>query len=248
MLVATLGGAVVALVGALAWFNLKRQVVVKAAARASTEQLERIYQAVERVGNEISTAGVLARTNQKVEQRDCLIPLPADVPDFPWAGRCVRIDVSPEVQFHFVEPTVGKISLLGNVYRYVRVPSVRLGRAAAPPRNWYTPARYVARSAPLRAVLVEVCPRYPRQLLEYLLCVGRESFEFEKVDQARVGGVPAWVQRPGAPGCGTCGKPMRLILQIPGPLLGSAAFRSATFYFLGCGLHPEKTRSLRQFD
>jgi hypothetical protein len=156
--------------------------------------------------------------------------------------------VVPEVQFHFVMPTVDRITLLGNVYRYVRVPRGRSERAAGVARNWYSPARYVRASAPLLAALVEVCPRYPKHLLEYLLCVGRESFEFEKVDQARVGGTPAWVQRPGAPGCGTCGKPMQLILQIPGPLLGSAAFRSATFYFLGCGAHPEKTRSLRQVD
>lgn len=240
------GAAVVALAIVLVRFNLKRRHVARCAASATPDQLERIYTLVEQTGAATSNGCVLARTNGSTGEKRCLVPLPRDLPEFPWAGKVIEATVPTGVEFRFVDAIAAEPTIRGCVYRPLRVPR-HPTKNSAKARNTFAPERYLASSAELRTALRAVCPAYPAELLAYLLCAGRESFEFEPVDQARIGTSPAWVQDPDNPVCPECRKRMHLVLQLPGTLLGDKAVRRGTFYLFGCVTHPHRTASLGQF-
>lgn len=235
-----------ALATSLVRFNRKRLLVLRCAAAATPEQLERIYALVEQTGTVASNGYVLARTNATTTETRCLVPIPEDLAEFPWAGRAVEATVSKQVELALVEAATDKPMLLGRVYRAVRVPRHET-RGSAKGRNTFSPDRYVANGPGLPAALKAVCPRYPTELLSYLLCVGRESFEFEPIDQARIGTSAAWVQDPEHPICDECKKRMRLVMQLPGTVLSKKAFHRGTFYLFGCATHPGHTKTLGQF-
>ena len=240
------GAAVVALAIILVRFNLKRRHVARCAASATPEQLEHVYTLVEQTGTTASNGCVLARTNRSTGETRCLVPLPRDLPEFPWAGELIEVTASTGVEFRFVDAIAAEPTILGRVYRPVRVPRHQT-KHSAKAHNTFAPERYVASSTQLQTALRAVCPAYPAELLAYLLCAGRESFEFEPVDQARIGTSPAWVQDAENPVCPECRKRMHLVLQLPGALVGDKAFRRGTFYFFGCVTHPHRTASLGQF-
>jgi type II secretory pathway pseudopilin PulG len=239
--------AVAAFAIVLVRFNRKRLHVARCAGRASPEQLERIYGLVEQLGTVPATGYVLARTNKSTSETRCLIPIPTGLPEFPWAGRIIEVTVAPrDVEFQFVDAPVGEPTLLGHVYRPVRVPRHQTKRSAKE-RNTFSPERYVVNNPPLLAALTAVCRQYPGELLSYLLCAGQSSFEFEPIDQARIGTSPAWVQDPEPQICDECKGRMHLVLQLPGTVISTKAFRSGTFYLFGCIRHPHRTKSLGQF-
>lgn len=238
--------AISALSVELVRFNRKRLSVIRAAAAASADQLDNIYKLVERTGTVAASGYVLARTNKRVSDSRCLIAVPVVVQTFPWAGKVVEVVVSKEVVFQIVEAATVETSLLGNVYRPVQVPRHQAKRSAKV-RNAFSPEKYVANSPPLYEALKEVCPEYPVELLAYLLCIGRESGDFEPIDQARIGTSPAWVQDPEHPSCDKCSKRMELVLQLPGTTISEKAFHRGTFYLFGCARHPDQTVSLGQF-
>jgi hypothetical protein len=240
-------GAVTALAVVLVRFNLKRVHIARCAQQATAQQLERIYAALESIGTQPANGYVLARTNQTSDIQECLIVLPAELAGFPWAGRTVHVEASATPEFRFVPDPAAAPVALGKVLRPLRVPRITLARSGRQ-QNWFAPARLLKESEALRAALAEVCPRYPLELLAYLLCVGRESFEFDEISQARIGTTAAWVQEPEHPACDRCRKRMMLILQLPGTLLPGKAFTEATFYFFGCGSHPDQTRSVGQYS
>ena len=235
--------ALTALVIVLAHFNLKRWHIIRAAAAATGDQLECIYQLVERVGTEQATGALLVRTNRTAADSTCLIPVPAYVPDFPWGGRCLRIESGPAVRFHFVDAGVTEPMLRSKFYRYLRIP--RILRKNSKSHNVFLPERYLAENADLLAALAAVCPKYPRDLLSYLLCAGLDVFEFEPLNQARIATYPAWAQSPQYPTCNTCRAPMILILQVPGTLI--RANDLGIHYLLGCRAHPDQTETVTQF-
>lgn len=113
---------VFALAVVLVRFNVKHMYVTRCAAAATTERLERIYKLVEQLGTVPSNGYVLARTNTNVTDETCLIPIPKDLPEFPWGGRVIEVRASKEVAFHFVETSSNAPALLGKVYRPVLVP------------------------------------------------------------------------------------------------------------------------------
>jgi hypothetical protein len=238
--------AVAVLAAVLVRFNRKRLHIARCAASAAPEQLERIYALVESLGTLPANGHVLARTNQRTGESRCLVPVPMDLAGFPWAGKVIEATAGKDVQFRFVDAAVSAPALAGQLYRAVRVPR-HLTKKSAKERNSFDPARHVASSAELRAALAQVCPKYPAELLVYLLCAGRNSFEFEPVDQARIGSSPAWVQDPAYPSCPECRARMVLVLQLPGTLIDRKAFHRGTFYLFGCTAHPDQTRSLGQF-
>jgi len=240
------GAAVAALAVVLVRFNLKRRHVLGCAATATAEQLERIYVLVEQQGSVPASGYVLARTNRRTSETRCLVPVPAEIRELPWAGRVIEATVSNGVDFRFVTSTASEPTLLGCVYRPVRVPRHRTN-SSGKERNTFAPERYVASSAELLTALTVMCPRYPTELLSYLLCVGRESFEFEPMDQARIGTSPAWVQSAEHQTCDECHQRMQLVLQLPGTVISSKSFHRGTFYLFGCAKHPEQTKSLGQF-
>ena len=100
----------------------------------------------------------------------------------------------------------------------------------------------------LAVALRALCPRYPSELLAYLLSTGLATFEFDGINQARIGGTPAWIQDPEFPVCPQCGKRMKFILQLPGSLLHKKGFQEATFYLFGCKQHPENIQSVEQYS
>jgi hypothetical protein len=173
-----------------------------------------------------------------------LVGLPHALKGFPWSDRCVEIITSPEVTFRFADEHVLETRLGGRVFRAVRVPRVKT--LSGKLRNVYSPQRNLAINDALAAALREVCPEAPDGLLSYLLCVGRESFEFEPIDQARIGATPAWVLAEEWPSCDQCNRRLSLIVQIPGGLL-SSRHAAGTFCWLGCKRHTENTQTIEQF-
>ena len=243
---AVLSVVVTALAAVLVRFNRKRIRIAQCASSATPEQLERIYSLIEQLGTVTSVGYVLARTNTVSSEARCLVPVPNELPGFPWAGRVIEATVSKTIEFQFVHADVAEPTLLGQVYRPVRVPRHQ-AKASAKERNTFSPELYVNNNAALVAALEAVCPEYPSDLLSYLLCIGRNSFEFEPIDQARIGTSPAWVQDPEHQTCEECKKRMQLVLQLPGSVLSKKAFHRGTFYLFGCPSHPHRTKTLGQF-
>ncbi len=227
-------------------FNRKRMAIVRAAAAATESQLEAIYTLVERSSTLPAAGHVLARTNRRSADTACIIPIPAELAGFPWAGRRIEVTIAKEVEYRFIEPAPGAPTLLGKVVRPVRVPRYSTGRAGTT-RNAFATEKYLASCPALRTALAEVCPAYPAELLAYLLCIGGETFEFEPINQARIGTSAAWVQSPEYRNCGACGKRMTLILQLPGTAISRKHLHEGTFYLFGCAQHPEQTSSVAQF-
>ncbi len=246
LILVVLSAAALALAVALLRFNRKRVYVVRCAANATPEQLERIYSLVEQTGPVAANGFVLARTNRTSDDIGCVVPIPKELPDFPWRGRAIEIEVSKTVEFRFVESLATESSLLGQVYRPVRVPRHRL-KNSNKDRNVFSPDRYLVNNNTLSTALEAVCPEYPKELLSYLLCVGGIGFEFEPLNQARIGTSPAWTQDPEYQTCDTCKKRMHLVLQMPGTVISKKAFREGTFYLFGCLAHPEQTKMICQF-
>lgn len=85
------GGLVLAFAVVLIRFNSKRVHVIRAAARASDEQLESVYRLVEACGSEKPAGCILGRTNRKVADTGCVTTIPERLEDFPWAGRSIAV-------------------------------------------------------------------------------------------------------------------------------------------------------------
>ncbi|MBQ5939116.1 hypothetical protein [Massilia sp. AB1] len=230
---------------ALIPFNLRQRRIMRAAAAASASQLEHIYQLVERTGSIASNGYILARTNETNDNPGCLIPIPAGLPDFPWAGKTIEVTRTDDVAFRFVDAAPAQPSLSGKVCRPLQVPRHQT-TGTGQGRNAFAPEKYLAASEELEAALKQVCPGHPKELLSYLLCAGGESGEFEPIDQARIGASAAWAQSPKHQDCDVCGKRMTLVLQLPGTTIDRKHFHSGMFYLFGCVRHPEQLKSVVQ--
>ena len=225
-------------------FNLKRLHIIRCAKAASPQQLEAIYAKIESLGTEPPSCGILARANRAAaSDTDWSVPVPSFIE--PWAGRTISADLGRDVAFRFRPSTTAEPIIRGQAYRVVPVPRhlTKSGKA----RNQFSPRKYVASSLELSRALTVVCPRYPADLLTYLLAAGAETFEWDPIDQARIGGSPSWVQDAEFPECAECRKRMSLILQLPGALLPGKPLPEGTFFFFACVKHPDNTRTVAQF-
>lgn len=225
-------------------FNLKRLHIIGCAKAASPEELEAIYAQIETLGTEPASCAVLARANRPAaSDRDWGVPVPSFIES--WAGRTISADAGSNVAFRFGPSATAEPVMRGQVYRVVAVPRhlTKSGKV----RNQFSPRKYVTSSPQLLHALTAVCPRYPADLLAYLLAAGAETFEFDPIDQARIGGSPSWVQGAEFPECDECRKRMSLILQLPGALLPGKPLAEGTFFFFGCVKHPDKTKTVAQF-
>jgi hypothetical protein len=224
-------------------FNRKRLHIVRCAEAASDEQLEAVYAQIGLLGTEAPSCAVLARTNRRTHSEgDWIVPIPSYVGE--WTSRSISADSGPPVEFRFSAAAAEPV-LRGHVYRVVPVPRnlTKSGKV----RSQFSPSKYVAGNPQLSKALAEVCPAYPSELLAYLLAAGAETFEFDPVFQARIGGSPAWVQGADFPVCGECRKRMSLILQLPGALLPGKPMREGTFFFFACATHQDRTETVAQF-
>jgi hypothetical protein len=225
--------------------NIQWRYITRCVATAAPEQLERIYALIEATGTADSDGYFLGRTSETCAENRCVIPIPLEIANFPWAGLTVEATVPDEVRFQFVEGGVAHPSVAGQRFRPVRVPRHR-SKKSGKWRNTFSPKRYIADSSELDETLRVVCPKFPIELLSYLVC---GSLGFESIDQLRIGTNAAWVQGPEEPTCGECKKRMRLILQLPGALLSDKSYpREGTFYFFGCVRHPTQTSTVGQLS
>ncbi len=225
-------------------FNRKRLHTIRCAKAASAEQLEAIYAPISQLGTETPSCAVLARTNRhSSSDRDWSIPVPPYIDT--WAGRTISAASDSDVVFRFTTSAASEPVLRGQVYRTVPVPRhlTKSGKA----RNQFTPRKYVASDPSLLSALAAVCPAFPGDLLAYLLAAGSETFEFDPMFQARIGGSPSWVQDAEFPECDECRKRMTLVLQLPGAMLPGKPLAEGTFYFFACAKHPDKTKTVSQF-
>ena len=235
---------VIALAVILILFNRKRLQIIRCAKAATSWQLEAIYAQIDRLGTEVPSCAILARTNRhSAVDEDWAIPVPPYVK--PWQDRVISADGGSNVAFQFSAIEASEPILRGQIYRIVPVPRhlTKSGKA----RNQITPSKYVSSDPELRKALTAVCPAYPSELLSYLLAGGAETFEFDPMFQARIGGSPSWVQDAEYPRCEECKEQMSLILQIPGAMLPGKKLPEGTFFFFGCERHPVNTKTLAQF-
>ena len=244
LLSSIVGGSILAIGIVLVRFNRKRLRIARVAAATTSEKLESIYRLIEETVRENPSGCVLGRTNRNAPHARCIVRLPNGLVTFPWSGRTVEIEAAEEVTFRFIDDAVHETAFAGSVFRPVLVPRTKLSSGKF--RNVFSPKRLVASSDSVASALRQLCPDEPDDLLSYLLCVGRESFEFEPIDQARIGTSPAWVQDPEWPICSRCNRRLGLILQVPGTLL-SPKKRRGTYYWFGCKEHTELTTVVEQF-
>ncbi len=226
-------------------FNRKRLHIIRCAQAADDQQLEDIYSQIDHLGTQTPSCAVLARTNRRSgTDTDWTIPVSSFVE--PWAGGTISTDASAGVSFRRASSTTPEPVLRGQVYRIVPVPRnlTKTGKE----RNQFSPDKYVKDNPRLMSALAAVCPEYPTDLLAYLLAAGAETFEFDPIFQARVGGSPAWVQDAEFPVCTECGKRMSLVLQLPGALLPGKPMPDGTLYLFGCIKHPAQTKTVTQLS
>ncbi len=225
-------------------FNLKRVRIIKQAISATDDQLERVYRAIERKQTEPPTCAVLARTNRTASPTAASIPIPDYVR--PWVGKSINIVNGVEVKFSLSDVRVTEPAIAGKVFRILPVPRrvTKTGKS----RNQLAPKQYISGNPELMAALSDISPRYPAEVLAYLLSAGMDSFEFDPINQARIGGRPSWIQDPEFVNCDECKKRMDLILQLPGTLLPGKPNARATFYLFGCPAHLDQTKTIVQYD
>jgi len=233
---------VVALVTTLVHFNVKRLHIIRRARAATESQLERVYAALEQTGTESPICAMLGRTNREAaDGSDLCISVPLFVE--PWGGRVIVVHSEAGVTFRFTDVEPQPTVLRESIYRVIAVPR-RMTRAGKL-QNQFATSKHLLNNQELLVALSEICPRYPKELLSYLLSPGSESFE--DGEQVRIGGSPQWVQDPEFPSCPVCRKRMGLILQLPGSLLPGKKRPEGSFYFFGCKEHLDETGAVEQF-
>jgi hypothetical protein len=241
--IAVIAALLAPFVALLLRFNRKRTGIMRGAAAATDAQLENVYLAIESTSAEPPTCAVLARTNRKSDE-----PSRVPIPPYAgiWGGRAIVITSGDEPSFALADDGVTEAVLAGAVFRILAVPRHQTKTGTS--RNTFAPSSYLKGNAALLEALRAVDARHPAELLAYLLSAGRDSFEFDAMFQARIGGSASWVQGPVFLSCATCRKRLQLGLQLPGSLLPGKPRPSATYYLFGCANHPDELQTVEQYD
>jgi len=237
-------------IGLTAWiavvlikFNKKRIYIIRCFEKASSHQLDEIYELVEQCGEEKPNGCILARTNKRADDSVGFIRIPK-LNDFPWSGRLITINTHDDVQFSFTTGDIEHIQLNGDIYCAVKVP--RKKTTSGNYRNDYMPGKYIAKNAALKEKLRNLCDAHPEDLLAYLLASGADSFEFDSINQARIGTSASWLQNPEYQYCDDCRRRMDLVVQLPGTLVSTKGYNEGTFFWFGCKKHPENLKLISQ--
>lgn len=234
-------------IAALSWvtirFNLKRRKVGSSLSQATSEQIGRVVDLVESIGTEPPVGGILIPTNDEADL-GAVINIPEGISEFPWSGKSVSMKFDPDLSFDITDREAGESRLCGQRYKFMPIPRIQTKSGKA--RNVFDPARYMKLQPELEEALTEICPDHPTEALSAILCDGQ--IEFEPIDQPRIGTSASWVQSPEWQSCDNCKKPMKLIVQLPGPCTGKKELREGTIYLFGCASHPDETKQVLQYS
>lgn len=226
--------------------TIKTKKIHQAVEAAGDDELVKIYQLIEDGGikTENSHAYLLGRSKTVSQDKMEYVYIPEALDNLPWAGKRVQFEMNNGLSLS-IEATQKTDSLLGGrYYKAIKVPCMEI--IPGQYKNIYLPSRYIANNQALYSALQLVSPDFPESLLSYLVCPGKETYEFEPADQARIGRGLHWVQGNETPVCLECDKLMRYILQIPGNLLHHSGFKDSIIYVFGCNEHDDNIAHVLQ--
>jgi hypothetical protein len=217
--------------------SIRNELARKKAARAIAESLPEehaleLLQICEQSGDAPSRGAIVALPDPKPSGGEYRLNLPGELAEYPWAGNLVRArlnqlrDVSP-VNFE-----LDGIAGSAPASRVFRPPFLR--KAGRNGQHMYSVARMVRHSPALRDELIKLYPESAELLLESVFERFRLFFDERGI---RIGLPPAWIQSGRFHRCGLCGRPMRLIIQMPGELV-ARRLSEGSFYLFGCPSHP----------
>lgn len=223
--------------------KLKMQKIISRAASTSAEQLEAIYNAIEKSGTEVPNAAIFARLHQTCASTDVRII----IPDFiePWSGMAIDFTFDKDVTLSLVKTAETSSSINGRQLRKVLVPRNR--SKAGKLKNTYSPNEYFKKIPEVASACEKICPEFPSELLGYLFNISRECYYHDPIDQIRIGGSPSWIQNPEYELCPICKKRMSHIAQIPSEILPTHWKAIGDFYLMGCKKHPGQICTINQF-
>ncbi len=190
--------------------------------------------------SEAPSAAILVRSNESASDNECLIHIPEDLHDFPWAGLTVRVnavDVGAPKPRHicdFVESTFKGIRIKGRLYETQYVPRVRLKTGKR--QNVYSSKRLMDLSPELRNIAKKAFPEAPEKFVSEFYSYSSEG--------SRIGGSPTWAQDPEFQQCDLCQRRMSLILQLTASDLKAGT--DEIVYFWGCRRHPHVNKTTYQ--
>jgi len=213
------------------------RLVIAARAGLTQDDAFELSDGISRLGNQKSKGCILLRDLSAKSAGSFSAVLPDAIPDFPWSGKLVRAEYLGRgrgcpVSFKVEDPPASaeRIALHPKVFRPPRVKAAT-GKA----QHVFSTDRYLQMSGDLRARMNALCPEAPLRLLEAVL---RNQGIGE--DAIRVGLSPQWVQGWRTHKCPECGRPMRLVIQLPGDAIDRKV-AEGVFYLFGCASHPEVT-------
>ncbi|MEL6237845.1 MAG: hypothetical protein AAFQ90_04535 [Pseudomonadota bacterium] len=229
---------------AIARFNLRSRAARSATALISKDEREEIFRLVEKIGTATSkgSIGILSRPLRPTGSFSVI--LPDEVDSFPWSGMAVTASVETDrlgwsISFDLSQADRTKEKTSENYIRWLKVPA-KLEANGKRSASIYSVDRYLHLSNELRIRANALHPKDPRLFVAYLLSVDGRHPLAEPFDSLRCGLPPAWIQSARFHKCVVCSQPMRLIVQVPGFLLGSRQAEGC-FYLFGCPNHPDET-------
>ncbi len=214
--------------------------IARAIEQLTEKQHDDIFRGIEECGNEAPQSCLLVKTRATTTDTTNVIVIPTWIPDFPWAGQSISIEVEAD---NPDEPTVSLASarsdtshLGGAVYRVVKVPRVRgkSGKSA----NVFAPRRYLSKNPAIGAAFGAISERDQIEIMETDLLP-----EYKTV---RIATSPLWIQGPETKRCAACSRKMRLIAQIPVNECAAVRGDLINLYVFGCERHPDVIESVTQ--
>lgn len=225
-------------------YNLERRTVRSLADAMPPKQRERIFALVEAIGTSPSKGYIGVMRDAPEPSGRLRLRLPDGLADFPWGGMAVDVlaadrEAPSPVEFSLSSQTVAAQSSDEQPIRWVAVPFITAGENERG-QSVFSIDRYVRLSRALAGELNELYAKNPQALLAQLLSADGRLSAAEPFDQLRCGVSAAWIQSPRFHKCPTCRRPMRLIIQVPGALLGRR-LAEGSFYHFGCPTHPDQS-------
>ena len=221
------------------------QQVRQAIHSAAASDINDVYAAVARTGEGQAHAYILGRTNMKSSLAGNCIGLPQTLDRFPWSGKALYINTANRINAVIENDTDQQTRVGGNIYASIPVPMADNETGQGYPV--FSPYKWLDGNHNLLASLRRISPRYPQQVLLYLVTPGEDNYAYEPDHQVRIGGGIAWVQKPEVPICDVCEERMRFILQCPGTLLDGGAEPEAIYYWFGCKTHSDNIQCITQY-